>query len=43
MGLKVTDAELEATTFIVTDAVCVTEPAVREIVPLHVVPAAIPL
>jgi hypothetical protein len=31
-----------ASTFIVTFAVCVTEPAVIEIVPLQVVPAVIP-
>jgi hypothetical protein len=41
-GLNVRTAAVEPVTLRVTVAVCVTEAAVMEIVPLHVVPAVIP-
>src|ERR1039457_6663544 len=40
--LNVRTPDTKPVTFRVTFAVCVTEAAVKEIVPLHVVPAAIP-
>ena len=41
-GLNVRPAVVKPVTFSVTVAVCVTEAAVMEIVPLHVVPAVMP-
>jgi hypothetical protein len=41
-GLNVRPAVVKPVTFRVTVAVCVTEAAVMEIVPLHVVPAVMP-